>query len=219
MDFGFLNKYYMLFLIGAKNTILIAFFVVLFGVIIGVILALMKLSKNKLFNILASAYIEFIRGTPILVQLFIVFFGLPKFPGILGDHMEYIAGIIALSINSGAYVAEIIRAGIQAVDKGQMEAARSLGIPRGMAMRFVIIPQAFKNILPALGNEFITVIKESSIVSVIGINELMYNTQTVQSNSFRPFEPLMIVAVMYFILTFTLSKVLGKVERGMRARD
>ena len=219
MDFGFLSKYYMLFLIGAKNTILIAFFVVIFGVIIGVVLALMKISNNKLFNILASIYIEFIRGTPVLVQLFIVFFGLPKFPGILGDHMEYIAGIIALSINSGAYVAEIIRAGIQAVDKGQMEAARSLGIPRGMAMKFVIIPQAFKNILPALGNEFITVIKESSIVSIIGINELMYNTETVQSSSFRPFEPLIVVAVMYFIMTFTLSKVLGKVERGMRARD
>ena len=219
MDFSFLSKYYMFFLIGAKNTILIAFFVVLFGVIIGVILALMKISSNKLFNILASVYIEFIRGTPVLVQLFIVFFGLPKFPGMLGDHMEYIAGIIALSINSGAYVAEIIRAGIQAVDKGQMEAARSLGIPRGMAMRFVIIPQAFKNILPALGNEFITVIKESSIVSIIGINELMYNAQTVQSNSFRPFEPLIVVAGMYFIMTFTLSKVLGKVERGMRARD
>jgi arginine/lysine/histidine transport system permease protein len=219
VDFGFLNKYYMFFLVGAKNTILIAFFVVLFGVVLGVILALMKLSNKKLFNALATAYIEFIRGTPILVQLFIVFFGLPKFPGIFGDHMEYIAGIIALSINSGAYVAEIIRAGIQAVDKGQMEAARSLGIPKGMAMRFVIIPQAFKNILPALGNEFITVIKESSIVSVIGINELMYNTQTVQSNSFRPFEPLIVVAVMYFIMTFTLSKVLGKVERGMRSRD
>lgn len=219
MDFSFLSKYYMFFLIGAKNTILIAVFVVLFGVIIGIILALMKISNNKLFNILASIYIEFIRGTPVLVQLFIVFFGLPKFPGMLGDHMEYIAGVIALSINSGAYVAEIIRAGIQAVDKGQMEAARSLGIPRGMAMRFVIIPQAFKNILPALGNEFITVIKESSIVSIIGINELMYNTQTVQSNSFRPFEPLIVVAGMYFIMTFTLSKVLGKVERGMRARD
>lgn len=209
----------MFFIEGAKNTLLIAIFVVFLGVMLGISLALMKLSNRKIFNIIASCYIEFVRGTPILVQLYLVFFGLPKLAGPLGDHMEYVAGIIALSINSGAYVAEIIRAGIQAVDKGQLEAARSLGITKATAMRYVIIPQAFKNILPALGNEFITVIKESSIVSIIGINELMYNTDTVRGNSFRPFEPLIVVAVIYFAMTFTLSKIMGKVERGMRASD
>lgn len=219
MDFSFLKDYYTFFLIGAKNTLLIAVFVVIFGVILGIILALMKLSNNKLFKFLASAYIEFIRGTPTLVQLFIVFFAFPKMTGFLGDHQEYLAGIAALSINSGAYVAEIIRAGIQAVDKGQMEAARSLGITKNMAMRYVIIPQAFKNILPALGNEFITVIKESSIVSIIGINELMYSADTVRGNTFRPFEPLIVAALMYFVMTFTLSKFLGIAERRMRAGD
>jgi His/Glu/Gln/Arg/opine family amino acid ABC transporter permease subunit len=219
VDFSFLKDYYTFFLIGAKNTLLIAVFVVIFGVILGIILALMKISNNKLFKALASAYIEFIRGTPTLVQLFIVFFAFPKMNGFLGDHQEYLAGIAALSINSGAYVAEIIRAGIQAVDKGQMEAARSLGITKNMAMRYVIIPQAFKNILPALGNEFITVIKESSIVSIIGINELMYSADTVRGNTFRPFEPLIVAALMYFVMTFTLSKLMGIAERRMRAGD
>ncbi len=145
-----------------------------------------------------------------------------KFPEvpILGSNFpDFFAGILALSINSGAYVAEIIRAGIQAVDKGQMEAARSLGMSESMAMKNVIIPQAFKNILPALGNEFITIIKESSIVSIIGIHELMYNADTVRGNIFRPFEPLLVAALMYFILTFTLSKLLGVAERRMRVSD
>lgn len=219
MDFSFLKDYYSFFLIGAKNTILLALFAVMLGVIIGVTLALMRLSNSKILKIISTAYIEFIRGTPTLVQLFIVFFGFPKMTGFLGDHQEFIAGIVALSINSGAYVAEIIRAGIQAVDVGQMEAARSLGIPKGAAMQYVIIPQAFKNILPALGNEFITVIKESSIVSTIGINELMYNADTVRGNTFRPFEPLLVAALMYFVMTFTLSKLLGIAERRMRASD
>src|SRR5690606_17635333 len=170
--------------------------------------------------------IEVIRGTPLLVQIFIIYYGLPligiKLPSIsfLGSGgEEFISGIIALSINSGAYVAEIIRSGIQAVDKGQMEAARSLGMPYNMAMKHIIIPQAFKNILPALGNEFIVIIKESSIVSVIGIHELMYNANTVRGNTFRPLEPLIVAAVIYFILTFTLSKLLGIAERRMKVSD
>ncbi|NLM04997.1 MAG: amino acid ABC transporter permease, partial [Clostridiales bacterium] len=132
---------------------------------------------------------------------------------------EFVAGIIALSINSGAYVAEIIRAGIQAVDKGQMEAARSLGMPYSLSMKHIIIPQAFKNILPALGNEFIVIIKESSIVSVIGIHELMYNANTVRGNTFIPLEPLIVAAAIYFALTFSLSKLLGIVEGRMSVSD
>lgn len=226
MDFSFLPKYYTFFISGAKNTVLLAFFTVALGVVFGVFLALMRISKNKIFNFIGAAYVEIIRGTPLLVQIFIIYYGLPiigiNFPSIsfLGSNgEEFVAGIIALSINSGAYVAEIIRSGIQSVDKGQMEAARSLGMPYYMTMQHIIIPQAFKNILPALGNEFIVIIKESSIVSVIGIHELMYNANTVRGNTFRPLEPLIVAAGVYFILTFTLSKLLGIVERRMKVSD
>lgn len=226
LDFSFLSKYYMFFLNGARNTVLLAAFTVILGVIFGTFLALMRLSKNPLLKAFSASYIEFIRGTPLMVQIFIVFYGLPQigiqFPDVpaLGqDFPRFMAGIIALSINSAAYVAEIIRAGIQAVDKGQMEAARSLGMPHSLAMLYIILPQAVRNILPALGNEFVVVIKESSIVSVIGIAELMYNADTVRGNTYRTFEPLLIAAAMYFVMTFTLSKLLGVAERRMRTGD
>jgi polar amino acid transport system permease protein len=206
----------MFFINGAKFTVFLAFFSVLIGVMLGIILALMRLSKKKVLNLISTAYIEFIRGTPVLVQLYIVFYGLPH----VGINLpDFVAGILALSVNSGAYVAEIIRAGIQAVDKGQMEAARSIGMTQGMAMRYIIIPQAIKNILPALGNEFIVVIKESSIASIIGIHELMYNADTVRGNTFQPFEPLIVAAIIYFILTFTLSKIVASFERRMKTSD
>lgn len=217
MDFSFLSKYYLFFLNGAKFTIVLAVFTVIFGVILGVILALMRISNNKLLNLLGTAYVEFIRGTPVLVQVYLIYYGLPSILGLNLPDMA--AGILALSINSGAYVAEIIRAGIQAVDKGQLEAARSLGMKYSTAMRYIIIPQAIKNILPALGNEFIVVIKESSIVSVIGIHELMYNADTVRGNTFRAFEPLIIAALMYFVMTFTLSKLMGRAERRLKTSD
>lgn len=217
MNFSFLSKYYMFFINGAKFTIILAFFTVLFGVILGLLLALMRISKSKVLNLIATAYVEFIRGTPLMVQIFIIYYALPDLIGV--NLPEMVSAVLALSINSGAYVAEVIRAGIQAVDKGQMEASRSLGMPYGMAMRYIIIPQAIKNILPALGNEFITVIKESSVVSVIGIKELMYNADTVRGNTFRAFEPLIIAALMYFVMTFTLSKLMGRFERRLKNRD
>jgi polar amino acid transport system permease protein len=207
----------MFFIDGAKLTILLALCTVFFGVIIGVVLALMKISKNKILNSIAAIYIEFIRGTPVLVQVAIIYYALPDVIGI--NLPEFPAAVAALAINSGAYVAEIIRAGIQAVDKGQMEASRSLGLTYGMSMRYVIIPQAIKNILPALGNEFIVVIKESSVVMVIGLKELMFNADLVRGNTFRAFEPLLIAAFIYFIMTFTLSKIMGRVERSMRNSD
>jgi His/Glu/Gln/Arg/opine family amino acid ABC transporter permease subunit len=226
LDFTFLGKYYMFFINGAKNTVILAALTVLLGVLLGTVLALMRLSKFRLLKFISAAYIEFIRGTPVMVQIFIVFYGLPQigieFPDVpaLGqDFPRFMAGVIALSLNSAAYVAEIIRAGIQAVDNGQMEAARSLGLTHRMAMTYIILPQAVRNILPALGNEFVTVIKESSIVSVIGISELMYNADTVRGNTFLPFEPLIVAAVIYFIMTFTTSKLLGYAERRMRASD
>lgn len=216
MDFSFLSKYYFFFIDGVKYTIILAFFTVILGFILGLVLSLMRLSKSRLMQLIATAYIEFIRGTPVLVQLYIVFYGLPHIGIALPD---FAAGVVALSVNSAAYIAEIIRAGIQAVDKGQMEAARSIGMKQSTAMRYIIIPQAVKNILPALGNEFITVIKESSVASIIGIHELMFNANTVQGNTFKPFEPLIVAAIMYFVLTFGLSKVLGVFERRMKTSD
>lgn len=217
MDFSFLPKYYMFFIDGAKFTIMLAFFTVLIGSILGLFLAILRISKIKIFNFIAAAYVEFIRGTPLMVQIFIIYYALPDIIGV--NLPEIPSAIIALAVNSAAYVSEIIRAGIQAVDKGQMEAARSLGMPYGMAMRYVIVPQAIKNILPALGNEFVTVIKESSVVSVIGIKELMYNTDTVRGNTFRAFEPLIIGAFVYFVMTFSLSKLMGWIERRMKTSD
>lgn len=223
MDFSFMGTYYPYFINGAASTVMLAFFTVIFGVFIGTFIALMKISKLRVFRFAAAAYIEFIRGTPLLVQLFIIYYAVPfTFPDvrILGmDMSRFIPGVIALSINSGAYVAEIIRAGIQAVDKGQMEAARSLGFTHGMSMVYIILPQAIRNILPALGNEFVVVIKESSIASVMGISELMFSASIVRGATFRPYEPYLVTAVIYFVLTFTLSKVLGVAERRMRAGD
>ncbi|HWR62326.1 MAG TPA: amino acid ABC transporter permease [Clostridia bacterium] len=217
MDFSYLSKYYGFFLNGTAVTLLISFFGVMFGVILGVVFALMKLSKNPITKYFSAAYIEIIRGTPMMVQMFIVYYGLPRLVKI--DFEDVTLGIIAVSLNSAAYVAEIIRAGILSIDKGQMEAARSLGMSHKQAMISIIIPQAFKNILPALGNEFITLIKESAIVSIIGIHELMYNTDTVRGNTFRPFSPLIVAAAIYFTITFTLSKLMGILERRLRAGD
>ncbi|GCF95562.1 glutamate ABC transporter permease [Enterococcus florum] len=213
---SFFQKYIPFYINGAKYTILLAFVGVLFGMIIGSLLALMKLSKNKLLKYLAVAYIEYVRGTPLLVQIFIVYFG----TGVLGlDLSKLVAGCIAVSLNSGAYVAEIVRAGINAVNKGQTEAARSLGMNQKEAMRYIVFPQAIKNILPALGNEFVTIIKESSVVSVIGVSELIFQTGVVQGASFKPFLPYVIVSLIYFVLTFCISRLLGFAERRLGVND
>lgn len=217
MDFSFLQKYYGFFIDGTVVTLLLSFFGVAFGVLLGVVFALMKLSKNITLKGFSTAYIEVVRGTPLLVQLYIVYYGLPRLINM--DFEDITLGIVAISLNSAAYVAEIIRAGILSIDKGQMEAARSLGMSHGMAMANIIIPQAFKNILPALGNEFIVLIKESAIVSVIGIHDLMYNTDTVRGNTYKPFAPLVVAAGIYFTITFTLSKLMGLLERRLRAGD
>jgi His/Glu/Gln/Arg/opine family amino acid ABC transporter permease subunit len=217
LDFSFLQKYYGFFIDGTFITLYLSFFGVICGVVLGIFLALMKLSKNLVFKSFASAYIELLRGTPLLVQLYIVYYGLPKLVGM--DFEDITLGIVAISLNSAAYVGEIIRAGIQSIDKGQLEAARSLGMPHKTAMINIIIPQAFKNILPALGNEFIVLIKESAIVSVVGIHDLMYNADTVRGNTYLPFEPLIVTALIYFTITFTLSKLMGLLERRLRAGD
>ncbi|SHK20499.1 amino acid ABC transporter membrane protein, PAAT family [Clostridium cavendishii DSM 21758] len=216
-NFDFLSKYSSYFVTGTKTTLILAFFAVLIGTILGLFLSLMKLSKVKILKAISIAYIEFVRGTPLLIQIWIIYIGLPLIIGT--DLPDILTGIIALSLNSGAYVAEIIRAGIEAVDKGQMEAARSLGMKQDLAMRKIIIPQAFKNILPALGNEFISIIKESSMVSVIGVAELMYNSGTVRAASFRGLEPLIVAAAIYFIITFILTRGMNILERRLKASD
>ncbi len=213
---GFFAKYVPFYISGTGYTIFLAFVGVLFGSIGGSLLAFMKLSKNKILKVIAAVYIEYVRGTPLLVQIFIVYFG----TGVLGlDLSKVTAGCIALALNSAAYVAEIIRAGINAVNKGQLEAARSLGMNQMQAMRFIVFPQAIKNILPALGNEFVTVIKESSVVSVIGVSELIFQTGVVQGASFKPFLPYVIVSLIYFVLNFALSRLLGVAERRMKTSD
>jgi polar amino acid transport system permease protein len=230
MNFTFLSKYWTYYLIGAKNTILLALLAVVIGVLIGMLLAIGRVGKNRALKFLATAYVEFIRGTPLLVQLFIIYYGLQaigiRFPDspiasrILGiNFADFMAGVITMGINSGAYVCEIFRAGIQSIDKGQTEAARSLGLSQARTLIYVVIPQAIRNVLPALGNEFVVVIKESSIVSIIGIADLMYKANTVRGNTFQPFEPLLVAALVYFLLTFPLSKLLARIEKRMREND
>ncbi|HDC8093264.1 TPA: ABC transporter permease subunit [Staphylococcus aureus] len=216
-DSGFISKYGSFFLKGIKITILISLIGVALGSILGAFVALMKLSKIKIISWIASIYIEILRGTPMLVQVFIVFFGITAALGL--DISALVCGTIALVINSSAYIAEIIRAGINAVDKGQMEAARSLGLNYRQTMKSVIMPQAIKNILPALGNEFVTLIKESSIVSTIGVGEIMFNAQVVQGTSFDPFTPLLVAAALYFVLTFVLTRIMNMIEGRLNASD
>ncbi|MCB8312769.1 ABC transporter permease subunit [Staphylococcus aureus] len=216
-DSGFISKYGSFFLKGIKITILISLIGVALGSILGAFVALMKLSKIKIISWIASIYIEILRGTPMLVQVFIVFFGITAALGL--DISALVCGTIALVINSSAYIPEIIRAGINAVDKGQMEAARSLGLNYRQTMKSVIMPQAIKNILPALGNEFVTLIKESSIVSTIGVGEIMFNAQVVQGISFDPFTPLLVAAALYFVLTFVLTRIMNMIEGRLNASD
>lgn len=212
-------KYNDIFMSGIKVTIVISIMSCFFGLLLGIVLAFMKISGIKLLQFFATAYVEIIRGTPLLVQISLVFFGLPflgiHFPSfqIMGVDFERLsAGILALIINSGAYECEIVRSGIQSIGKGQMEGAMSLGFSKWESMVRIIIPQAIKNILPVIGNEFVTLIKESSQVSVIGMADLMYTATTIQGISFQPFPPLVIVAVYYFVLTFAVSNVLRVIE-------
>lgn len=206
---------------GVRNTLIIAFFTVLFGALLGTLLAIMKMGRFTPTRWFANAYIEFIRGTPLMIQLMFIFYGLPMlgvtFPEVsfIPNFDRFAAGVFAMSINSAAYVAEIVRSGIQAVDPGQTEAARSLGFRQGQAMQMVVLPQAIKNILPALGNEFVTVIKESSIVSIIGIADLMYRTNGVMAITYIQLETLAIAALIYFVMTFTTSRLIAFAERRM----
>ena len=210
-----ISKYWTLFLEGATTTVLLSFFSVIVGVGCGTLMALARLSTNKFLSKAAKVYIDIIRGTPLLVQLYLVYFGLAT----VLDLNDFVSGVIAVSVNTTAYIAEIIRSGIQSVDKGQMEAARSMGMPKRMAMSQIILPQAMKNILPAIGNEFATLIKETSIVSLIGIHDLMYSSDTVRGATFTVFIPLLMTAFLYFVMTTTIAFFMDKLERKLQASD
>lgn len=216
-----LSKYNGMFLVGVRNTLILAFFSVCFGTVLGTLMAMARLSRIKPLRWFATAYIEFVRGTPLLVQLMFIFYGLPMlgitFPEVafIPNFQRFAAGVVAMSMNSCAYVAEIIRSGIQAVDVGQMEAARSLGFNKSQSMIKVVLPQAVRNILPALGNEFVTVIKESSIASVIGIADLMYQTDRVKAKNYMVLECLFIAAMMYFVMTFLGGRLIALLERRL----
>lgn len=218
MNFEFLGTYYQFFLTGAYITIILALIAVVLGSILGVALTLLRRSRFKVLKWIGDIYVEFIRGTPLLAQIYIIYIGIPAlFSGY--DIPDLAVGAIALSLNAAAYISETIRSGIEAVSKGQMEAARSLGMSQRQAMFDIILPQAFKNILPALGNQFIGSIKDSSIVSVIGVAELMYKTTIVRGNTALGLEPIIVASLGYLVLTFTLSRLLGIVERRLKTSD
>lgn len=207
---------------GAKLTLLISVLGILVGSIIGVLVGLLRSRKPeslviRLLYWLAGAYIELVRGTPFLVQLYLVVYGPSLLFGL--NIPELTAGIIAISFNSGAYVAEIVRAGIQSIDKGQMEAGRSLGLTYGQTMRHVVLPQAIKRALPPLANEFITLIKESSVVSVLGIPEIMYKSKVVGTTTYAPFEPMLVATLFYLVLTGVTSQLVKLLERRLGTGD
>jgi arginine/lysine/histidine transporter system substrate-binding protein len=210
-------KYRSFYVTGIGYTLLVSALGVLFGFVIGLIISLLRMSGIRIIEWLGTTYVEILRGTPMMVQLMIIHYGIALTLGVNFTPLQ--SGIITLSLNSSAYLAEIFRAGIQAVDRGQMEAARSLGMGRGKAMRHVILPQAFKSVLPAIGNEFITIIKESSIISTIGMLDLMYQAQTIKNITYQGLSPFLIAAAFYFVMTFSLSKLLGLWERKLRASD
>lgn len=218
MNFSFLSIYWRFFLKGTQITILLSIFAVFFGILLGIVIVLIRRSRILPLRWLGNVYVEFIRGTPLLAQIYIVYIGIPTlFSGF--DFPDMIVGIIALSLNAAAYISETIRSGIEAVNIGQTEAARSLGMSSRMTMKDVILPQAFKNILPALGNQFIGSIKDSSMVSVIGVADLMYKTTIVRGNTALGLEPVIVCSIIYLAIIFTLSRGLAVVERRLKSSD
>ncbi|MCT4685962.1 MULTISPECIES: amino acid ABC transporter permease [Vallitalea] len=206
---------YLYWLNGIKFSLEVTLLAALIGIAIGICIAMCKLSKYKIVRALASIYTDLIRGTPVLIQILFIY--LVVFSA--SDLPKLVIGAIAFGINSGAYVAEIIRAGIQGLDRGQMEAARSLGMPYGMAMRHIIIPQAIRNILPTLVNEFIVLLKETSVIGYIAGNDILKATNTIISQTYSPVEPLITSAVIYLILTSIFTFIMRKIERRLRAGD
>ncbi|HHV79902.1 MAG TPA: amino acid ABC transporter permease [Firmicutes bacterium] len=207
-------KYLPFLLTGVSTTFEYTALSFIFGCILGLLIALGRISKSAVFRTPCLAYIDFIRGTPLLAQIYLIHFGFPQIFGY--KPVGYIDALVALSLNSAAYMAEIYRAGIESIDRGQMEAARSLGMTYGQAMRYVILPQAFRRVIPPMGNEFIALLKESSLVSVIGMEDLMMKSNMMAGRSFRAFEAYFTSALIYLALTLTFTRLLGRIERRMK---
>jgi polar amino acid transport system permease protein len=216
-DFDLVTRSFPLLLLGAGVTIQITALSVGFGLVIGVFMGMARLSKMWVIRSFAAVYVDFIRGTPLLVQIFLIYFALPI---IIGQRIDpFVAAITACSINSGAYVAEIFRGGIQSIDKGQMEAGRSLGMTWWQTMRFIILPQAFKRVIPPLGNEFIAMLKDSSLVSVIGFEELTRRGQLIIARTYGSFEIWLTVAFIYLVMTLSISRLVAYLERRYKIDD
>ena len=216
-DMNLVVNSFPLLLIGAGVTIQITVLSTAIGFVIGLVVGVARISHLRPLRLLAEVYVEFFRGTPLLVQIFLFYFALPVITGQRID--PFIAAISACGINSGAYVAEIFRAGIQSVDEGQMEAGRSLGMTWLQTMRYIIVPQAFKRVIPPLGNEFIAMLKDSSLVSVIGFEELTRRGQLIIAKTYGSFEIWMSVAVIYLVMTLTISRFVAYLERRCRVHD
>ena len=204
---------------GAKFTLGVTLVAVCIGIAIGLVMSLCKLSNIKVLKLIANIYIEVIRGTPLFVQIFLFHYGIASLVGqIIGDKFSFpvvVTAITVCGLNSGAYVAEIFRAGIQSVDKGQTEAARSLGMSHAQSMRLVILPQAFKAVIPPLGNEFVVLLKDTSLLSAIGAAEIMKRGQIYNATHFEPFSTYLAVACIYLILTFSLTRVINWYEKRL----
>ena len=206
---------YMLFVKGLGISVQLTLYAAVIGSVIGLLIALARLTNNRVLNGIAEKYVDIIRGTPVVVQLLIIYFAvfattsLPKVT----------VASIAFGINSGAYVAELIRAGIQAVDRGQMEAARSIGLSYYQGMRYIVIPQAIKNILPGMGNEVIALWKETAIAGFIGLDDLMRGAEIVRSRTFSNYTPYLVIAVIYLYITVCMTMILNHAERSMRKSD
>ena len=212
-----MSKYWRVFLIrGVGYTLALTSITVFFGAILGIFICLARMSKSKVLNSIALNLGEIVRGTPMLLQLYVFYLGLPRlFPGI----PTFVSVSIGFILNSACYVSEVFRSGIQAVDKGQTEAARSLGLSGKQTMTKIVLPQAIKNILPALGNEFITITKDTSLASTCFVGEVMTSYLIVKGNTFLTMECLFIVAVIYYVMTLILNRVVGRMERRMRTSD
>ncbi len=197
--------------IGAVLTIKISVISLFIAFFIGLFAGLMRISRSRILRLIATIYIDLIRGTPLLIQILFIYFGLPEVLGIKLSALT--AGIIAISINAGAYLVEIFRAGIQSIPKGQMEAGRSLGFTHGQTMRLIILPQAIRRMVPAIVNQFIISLKDTSLLSVIGVAELTLQGQTIYSMNFKAFQILSTVAVFYLVIIYALTLVMRVVER------
>ncbi|MDQ7790262.1 MAG: amino acid ABC transporter permease [Clostridia bacterium] len=224
-----------LLLLGAWVTLKITSISVAIGCLLGLFAGLGRLSKKRLVKGLATAYVDFFRGTPLYVQILLVYFGLPQLvndtqawlvatydmpPTFQGFRMDvWTAAILVCSLNSGAYIAEIFRAGVQSIERGQMEAARSLGMSHIQSMRYVILPQAFKRVIPPLGNEFIAMLKDTSILAAIGFEELLRRGVLINAELYKPFPIFLTVAFIYLVMTLTLSRLVDWLERRLKTDD